>query len=196
MVGNRSGFDFTAQMRRVTADVVARLPELSHVDLSRVAFSFAQARKNVRHGVWATLTPMRFAGGSLTCHRGGRAWTVERLFDDAGREMLYILNFYLPRFMDLPFDEKLTTLLHELWHISPEFDGDLRRHPGRCYAHGGSQRRYDAAMAQLARRWLSHEPPTNLFAFLRHDFAALEHAAGPVFGTRVPAPKLIRVTAA
>src|SRR5688500_11864103 len=112
MAGNRSGFDFTANMRRVTADVVARLPERSHVDLSRVAFSFAQARKNVRYGVWATLTPMRFAGGTLTCRRRGRAWTVERLFDDAGREMLYILNFYLPRFMDLPFDEKVTTLIH------------------------------------------------------------------------------------
>ncbi|MEX0586853.1 MAG: hypothetical protein WD176_09420 [Pirellulales bacterium] len=196
MAGQRSGFDFTLHMRRVTGDVVARLAELSHIDLSRVAFSFAQARKNVRHGVWATLTPMRFAGGSLTCRRGGRAWTVERLFDEGGREMLYILNFYLPRFMDLPLDEKLTTLVHELWHISPEFDGDLRRHPGRCYAHGGSQRRYDAAMAGLVRRWRAQSPPDELYQFLEGDFAALCREHGPVYGIRVPAPKMIRVSAA
>ena len=58
------------------------------------------------------------------------------------------------RFMDVDFEEKLVTIFHELWHVSPRFDGDLRRHPGRCYMHTGSQKDYDAQMLRLARRWL------------------------------------------
>ena len=32
-------FDFTAQMRAVCQDMVARLPELAHIDLDQVAIS-------------------------------------------------------------------------------------------------------------------------------------------------------------
>ena len=89
--------------------------------------------------MFASLTPLRFAGGQRHTLRRGRQWTLQRVCED-GREMLYILNFYLPRFLDLPLDEKLTTVVHELWHIGPRFDGDLRRFGGRCYAHSGSQK--------------------------------------------------------
>ena len=53
------GFDFTSHVRAVCESLVERLPELDHVDLSRVAISFAQARKRVLHGLQASLTPMR-----------------------------------------------------------------------------------------------------------------------------------------
>ena len=127
------GFHFTEHMRRLCGDICHRLPELRHVDLTRVAVAFCQARKRVDHGMHASLTPMRFEGGSLYTRRQGRDFTVQRLYGAGGSEMLYILNFYLPRFQDAPFEEKLVTVLHELWHISPNFDGDLRRFPGRCF---------------------------------------------------------------
>ncbi len=173
-----AGFDFTSNMRRLVADVTCRLPELRHVDFSRVAVSFSQARTRSSYGIYASLTPMRFEGGSLFGVRRRRKYTVQRLYDAAGLEMLYILTFYLPRFMDVPFQEKLTTILHELWHISPAFDGDIRRHPGRCYVHTGSQKEYDAAMAELARQWLDLSPPEELYGFLRHDFRQLKDRHG------------------
>ena len=77
--------------------------------------------------MFATLTPLRFAGGRMHTFRRKRRWRIQRLYDPDGREMLYILTFYLPRFLDLPLREKLTTVLHELWHVGPEFDGDVRR---------------------------------------------------------------------
>lgn len=183
-------FNFTDRVRDVVSDMVGRLEELAHVDVSRVAFSFAQARKRTTHGVHASLTPMRFEGGSLTTRRNGSEYTVQRLYDRSGLEMLYILNVYLPRFMDVPFEEKLVTILHELWHISPDFDGDLRRHPGRCYAHTHSQADYDARMKVLADRWLQGNPPACLYAFLDMSFGQLTKAYGPVVGRRVPHPKL------
>jgi len=173
--------------------MVGRLPELQHIDLERVAITFRQARKSVRHGVQATLTPLRFEGGSSHLVRGGRTWTVQRLYDPLGREMLYVLSVYLPRFMEHPLREKLITVVHELWHISPSFDGDLRRHPGRCYAHSHSQSEYDAEMGRLVDRWLALGPDESLYAFLKCSFRELHQRHGPIHGVHIPLPKLIPV---
>jgi len=188
---HRRGFDFNLHVRRLCDDMVHRLPELGHLDLRRVAISFSQTRKAVDHGLYASLTPMRFAGGSRETIRHGRRWTVQRLVDPSGREMLYLLSFYLPRFLNQTFRHKLTTVLHELWHVSPRFDGDLRRFGGRCYAHTGSQKQYDAQVERLADHWLALDPPAAVYDFLRHDFAELVRRHGKVYGTKIPNPKLI-----
>jgi len=185
------GFDITRHLRHVAQDMVGRLPELAHIDCNRIAFAFCQTRKRVEHGLFASLTPMRFAGGATSGVRRGRRYGVQPVVDAAGGEMLYILRVYLPRFMDLDFREKLITVLHELWHIGPLFDGDLRRHEGRCYIHTSSQAEYDAEMGILADRWLALAPPPNLYGFLRLSFTELYAAHGPVFGTKIAQPKLI-----
>jgi predicted metallopeptidase len=185
------GFDFTLHMRRLCDDIIHRLPELRHVDLSRMAISFSQTRKAVDHGLYAALTPLRFAGGSRHTVRHGRKWTVQRLVDPSGRDMLYVLTFYLPRFADQGFRHKLTTVVHELWHVSPRFDGDLRRFGGRCYAHTGSQKQYDAKVERLTDHWLSLEPPAHVYDFLRYDFRELVRRHGKVYGVKIPVPKLI-----
>src|SRR5690606_36014227 len=120
-------------------------------------------------------------------------YRVQRVVDDQGREMLYILTLYLPRFMDLVFREKLITILHELWHISPAFDGDIRRHAGRCYAHSHSREAYDAEMGRLADRWLALKPALSLYGFLHQSFDALSAQHGSLYGLRVARPKLIPV---
>jgi hypothetical protein len=186
-----SAFDFTARMRLVCQDMTSRLPELAHIDLARVAVCFCQARNRASYGMFASLTPLRFAGGAETTTRHGRRMTIQRLHGSDGREMLYLLSFYLPRFMDLDFREKLITIVHELWHISPRFDGDIRRHAGRCFAHTGSQRRYDAEMDRLAQRWLSHSPPEELWSFLRGTFDELVARNGRIVGMKVARPRLI-----
>lgn len=189
-----SGFDFTAAMRGVCQDAASRMPELAHIDLSRIAVSFSQARRRVSYGLQASLTPLRFKGGALTTRRRGHELAVQRVHDPAGREMLYILTFYLPRFLDTPFREKLITVFHELWHISPEFNGDLRRHHGRCYAHTHSQEKYDEQMGILADRWLAAGPPEELFSFLRLSFDELRQTHGRVFGARYRRPRLVTVS--
>jgi len=186
-----AGFNFTLHIRRLCDDMVARLEPLRHVDMSRVAVSFAQARRADPQGVYATLTPLRFAGGQMHTFRRKRRWGIQRLFDPDGREMLYILNFYLPRFLDLPFREKLATVLHELWHIGPRFDGDVRRLGNRCYAHGHSKKLYDAHVEALLDRWLALGPPESLYGFLRENFRELSARHGRVYGRKTPVPKLI-----
>lgn len=185
------GFDFTRHMRVLCADMIGRLPELSHIDLDRVAISFVQARNAHGHGIQATLTPMRFENGALQGVRRGRHYATQRLYDGEGHELLYILSFYLPRFQNHTLKEKVATVLHELWHISPEFNGDLRRFEGRCYAHGPSEQAYDRQVEELANRWWSLTPEPSVYAFLRYSFPDLQRAFGRVVGTKVANPKLI-----
>jgi hypothetical protein len=185
-----SGFDFTHHVGRVCADMAARLDEFRHIDMSRVAVSFRQTRRRMSYGLFASLTPLRFAGGQTHSIRRGRKLSIQRVEID-GREMLYVLNFYLPRFLDLPFREKLTTIAHELLHIGPHFDGDLRRFSGRCYAHSHSHKQFDAQAEQLAQRWLAGGPEESLYAFLQLDFLRLHALHGRIYGRRIAAPKLL-----
>lgn len=187
----RHGFDFTAHMRRLCEDIVTRSSPMRHIAMDRIAVSFAQTRKPVKHGMWASLTPMRFENGALEERRNGRRFTVQRLFGQDGHELLYILTFYMPRFMDLSFEDKLTTIFHELWHISPRFNGDIRRHPGRCYVHTTSEEEYDRQMAKLARLWLADRPPVEAYSFLRGTFDHLQQQFGRIYGVRIRNPKLI-----
>ncbi len=189
----RPGFNFTLHMRHLLGDVVTRLGQLEHIDLDRVAVSFHQTRKAVSHGMYASLTPMRFANGRRHTIRRGQKWAIQQVIDGSGREMLYILSFYLPRFLQIPCREKLSTVVHELWHISPRFDGDLRRHGGRCYAHGSAAAQYDAQVERLVDRWLQLSPPESVYRFLEYDYHDLVRRHGRIYGQKIPNPKLFPV---
>jgi predicted metallopeptidase len=188
----RHDFDFTTAMCRLCADISARLSEFQHIDVERIAFNICQTRRDVSHGMYASLTPLRFTGGAERRTVRGVSWAVEQICDEAGREYLYLLSFYLPRFQNSSLEEKLTTVFHELWHIAPEFNGDVRRHGGRCYAHGPSQQNYDARMMRLAQAWLACNPPHHLYDFLSLNFAELVAEHGRVLGTRWRTPRLVR----
>ncbi len=190
------GFDFTLAMRQLCEDMAVRLPELRHIDLKQVAISLCRTRKNVSHGIYASLTPLRFEAGAKTIQRRGRRYGVEPVTDATGREYLYILSFYLPRFLNTSLEEKLSTVVHELWHIGPQFDGDLRRHDGRCYAHGPSQQAYDAQMDRLARAWLALDPPSHLYDFLTASCDELIAEYGRITGSHWPNPRLVPMDAA
>lgn len=188
----KQAFDFCEAMRRFCIDVCDRHPEFRHIDMSRVVVTFAQTRSTVEWGMQAKLTPMRFANGSLTEVRDGQTYTVQKLFHDR-REMFYILTFYLPRFLNLSYTEKLITVFHELYHVSPKFDGDIRRFGGHCYMHTESQASYDREMEKYVRQYLRMKAPVAVRQFLKYDFHGLRRAHGPVVGLRVPIPRLIRV---
>jgi predicted metallopeptidase len=189
---NPGPLDFTAAMRRLCVDVTRTLPEFEHIDMTRVAVCFAQARSKHLHGLQAKLTPLRFENGGRTTMRSGRLWTVQRLMIEE-REMSYILTFYLPRFLDQSFKEKFVTVLHELYHISPQFNGDIRRLDGRYHVHSHSQKEYDREMEAFAHRYLSLRPEPDLYEFLRHDFRTLFDMFGGVVGLQTPIPKLVPV---
>lgn len=183
-------FDFSGHIRRLCESVVANCPELGHIDVLKLLFGMTQARTGRAHGLQARVTPLRFPAGDLLRKRRGVVYQVQRYFVD-GQEMLYLVTFCLPRFLDQSFDEKFITLFHELYHIGTNFDGDLRRHHGRYDLHSHSKREYDKHMGHLAREYLSKGVDQSLHSFLRLDFAQLQHRHGGVTSIVVPRPKII-----
>ena len=164
--------------------------ELRHVDVNRLLVGATQARSSRAHGLQARVTPLRFHNGRLIRRRRGVHYQVQRYLV-GGQEMLYLVTFCLPRFLNQDFDDKFITLFHELYHISPTFDGDLRRHDGRYAIHSHSQRLYDQQMAALARGYLRDGADPKLHAFLRLNFVQLEQRHGSVVGVVVPRPRLL-----
>jgi hypothetical protein len=183
-------FDFCGHVRRLVADIAKRCLEFQHLDVSRLLFAVTQARTGRVQGLQARVTPMRFRGGALVRRRRGVAYQVQR-FVVGESDMLYQVTFCLPRFHERDFDDKLVTIFHELYHISPKFDGDLRRFGGRYAVHSHSKRGYDAHMTALAREYLAGRPEPVLHDFLRLSFGQLVQRHGHVVGVVVPRPKLV-----
>lgn len=185
-------FDFSAAMSTLCRDIAGRCEQFAHVHMSRVLISFTPCRNRNRFGLQARVTPLRFRNGSMTRRHGSTEYQVQRYFID-DREMLYLLTFCLPRFLDQTFQEKLITVFHELYHIGPAFDGDLRRHPGRYTVHTHSKDSYDSHMAELVKEYLSEHPDPSVFQFLRQRYRELWEQRGGIIGVVVPRPKILPV---
>ena len=182
--------DFSANIRLLLDDIVRRRPEWSHLQPSKILIGFTQASSRQLHGLQARVTPLRFADGQLQRRQRGFVYQIQRYLNDHD-EYLYLLTFCLPRYLDQDFDHKLVTLFHELYHIGPAFDGDLRRHEGRYHLHSHSKCDYDRLSAEFARQYLADRPDPRLSAFLRLNFEQLCERHGKVVGVVVPRPKLI-----
>lgn len=180
--------DFCRHMRRLCIDIAARCEPLCHIRMPRVLLSFTPARNRNRFGLQARVTPMRFRAGR-TVHRDHQ---VQRYFvNDV--EMLYLMTFCLPRFFNQPFEEKLSTVFHELFHMNPAFDGDLRRHEGRYTLHSRSKADYEANIEKLTAGYVKDHDRPELFDFLRHPYRDLWLKHGGIRAAIVPRPKLLPV---
>lgn len=185
-------FHFTHRMSVLCEDICQRVPEFAHVDPKQVLITFIRCRNERSWGLQARLVPLRFRGGKLTEIRGRYRYKVQQVFVDK-TEIKYVLSFYLPRFLNQSFDEKLITVFHELFHICPDFTGDIRRLAGDDPVHGGSQKDYDRQMADLARQYLRTKPPRHVYDFLRLPFNQIERYFGEIVGLQIPTPKLIPI---
>lgn len=183
-------FDFTHHMKELCQDLIQRTPDLQHIDLNRVLLSVTRARTRRPFGLQAKVTPMRFKHGKLTQKRRGWMYQVQQYYV-GNVEMLYLLSFCLPRFQDLSFHEKMITIFHELFHIAPEFNGDLRRHQGRYYQHSHSKKKYDQHMSTYVEAYWKTNPDPTLSDFLKYSFEELHERHGGVLGVIVPVPKLV-----
>lgn len=188
----RPSFDYTQHVTALMEDIVRRCPELSHVDMNHVAVALTPSRAGGVHGTYAKIVPLRFEGGVREVSVGRRRYRMQTLIH-RDRELLYLIYLVTPRFLDLDFLRKLTTIVHELYHISPRFDGDIRRFNSKNYAHGSSRKRYNEKMEALAHAYLKDHPAPELFEFLHGDLGDIEKQHGRVTGRRVVQPKAVRV---
>ncbi|HOP40123.1 MAG TPA: putative metallopeptidase [Geobacteraceae bacterium] len=187
-----STFNLTRALEELVDDIVSRVGDFSHIDPTRILICVSSTRGGGVHGTFAKIHPLRFQGGGRTTkvQRGRKTYTCTMptvMHRDI--EMLYLIYFLVPRFLNLSLREKLITVFHELYHVSPLFDGDIRRFPGRNYAHGGSRKHYNSRMASLVDEYLGENEGPD-FGFLDCDMDALRSRYRMIVARRFPAPKV------
>lgn len=135
------------------------------------------------YGVFAQCYALRFRHGAQYQTKNGQTW-VWPTIRVGGQEILYYITYLLPRYLDMPPRERLTTLIHELWHISPQFNGDLRRFQGRNEFHGSKSDDFDGNVERMANT-AEHEIDLTRFAFLNLDFEGLNQRYDGVVGAKL-----------
>jgi hypothetical protein len=190
----KSPLNITSWLTELCIDIVKRAAVFQHIDMSKVLVSFTSSKTNSKYGLQARLTPLRLENGSTVIKKRGSQYQVQKYTLDQ-QEMLYIVTFCMPRFLDLPAQEKLITVFHELYHIGEKFDGDIRRHAGRCHVHTGSKAGYDAHMGKLVDEYLANHPQQASFNWLNMNYEQLWLKHEGVFGVVIPRPRLIPIRA-
>lgn len=185
----RPSINITDNLEHVADDICRRLPELSHVNPRRILFCLTRARQSSPGGTYAKIIPMRFPDASPLKTSGGKLFSLPQIPTAEG-DVLYLIYVYVPRFFTLPFERRLLTLIHELYHIAPAFDGTIRRIGSR--AHGASREQFNANLQPMVERYLAGNPPEELFVLLRGDLNALAREATLV-GRSLPLPKAVMV---
>lgn len=181
-------------MKNLITDISIRCPAFSHIQEERILIGVSRSRNRSKYGLQAKVVPMRFEKGHGVIGAGSGSYYEMPTITSDGREILYIVFFSLPRFQNLDFDDKMMVIFHELYHISPDFNGDIRRFPGRFYQHSHSEKEYDRVVRELADEYLKNESSRLLVHFLQFNHDELEKLYGEVYGgqIRVPEPVLVK----
>ena len=190
-------FDYAEAVTAFIEDIVKNCEAFGHIDVSSLLIGCIRARNAEGAGLYARTIPLRFEGGATTTMRKGVPIRIP-IVRHGEREALYMVSFCLPRFQNLPFEDKVMTVFHELYHISPQFDGDIRRFAGSNYVHTSSQSKYDELMKKLSQEYLQHTRRTDLHAFLKLSYTQLSERHGGVKMRifRAPRPEIIKDNAA
>jgi hypothetical protein len=197
--GPKGMLDFNQAMTRLVAEVAANVREFHTIDPQQVLVSAAFSRKARRAGLLAYVLPLKYREGSPVDRRvrGQKVyhWAMLPTFHrETGKEVLYIVYFMLPRFYNLGLKEKLETVVHELYHISPKFNGDLRWFKGRSALHG-DMKSYDKKVKELTDEFLNSPHDAGAYEFLKGSFSQSEKKFERILARHIrePRPKLLKV---
>lgn len=185
--------NLTRELERLVEHITGRVDEFAHIDPSRLLLCVSSGRVGGVGGMYAKIHPLRFEGGAKSVERPrGRHTYLSTMPTVTHRdvEILYVIYFLVPRFLDLSTREKLVTVFHELYHVSPAFDGDIRRFPGKNFAHGGSTRRYNAYMGKLVDSYLASHDEPGLLSFLEGNMEELRSRHRSLVGRRFRIPRI------
>jgi predicted metallopeptidase len=140
----------TLAVKRLVRDAAARLPDLAHVDATRLLVVAGEARRASR----ATIRPLRTAAAPAVRVRG--------------RDIRYVITLRPLWFLDSTPEARVETVLHELWHASTRFDGKLHR--GRRHAALPAAR-FERRVRALRDAYLALAPSEGLAPFAHHGLA-------------------------
>mgnify|MGYP001127074754 CR=1 FL=1 len=184
-----ASINVTDVLTLVVKEIAGRSESYRHIDAGRTLVCLSSNRAGGRGGaIYGKLVPLRFKDGAQSLRYRGRTYTMPRIVY-AGIEQRYVVYFYFPRFFDLPAAEKLRVIFHELHHISPQFDGDIRRMGRVKSAHGASRSGFDRQFERemgVFNEWIADTP---YFNFLSMDSRGLMSSFTRIKGRRLKMPR-------
>ncbi len=152
----------TLTVRRIIRDASRRLPEFSHIRAGHILVLAGEARRRSR----ATIRPLHYATTHERRSSTGLRLKPRVLF--RGRRILYVITLRPMFFRASTPEERVQTILHELFHISKRFDGTL--HAER--RHERAQERFHRRLVPLVRSYME-EIPQEYLDILSHNGVAL-----------------------
>jgi hypothetical protein len=202
--------NYTERISLLARDIVARVPRLSYIDPEELLV-FARYGRTGAEGAFATchcisLPPTDPGYYYWRDRQTGRItrrshWFVTKspaVFVGSTR-IQYLVSFALPRFCDQVLRgsrkeqfyrqtpgwvAKLDTVVHELYHIDPQFAG-IRQFATADGGSGSSShgRHFLETVADMVSEYLASRPDPALYEFLRYGFSELEARYGGVVAT-------------
>jgi hypothetical protein len=183
-----AGFDFTGSMYLLVDDIVKTHPFFKHIIPDNILIAISPSNGN-KSGVVAKLRPLLFEGGLQTRTLRGIEYEAPEVILN-GINILYIIYFHLPRYLDHGNHKtKLSTVLHELHHISPLFNGDIRRYLGKNYAHGNSRKGFDDLINIYTDEYIESTSQPELSYFLKYRYSELRRKYGAIYGDMIRIPR-------
>jgi hypothetical protein len=202
--------NYTERLSLLMQDIVARVPMLSFIDMSKVLV-FARAGRTQAEGAYATChcvcLPASEPGyyfwrdrstGKLT--RRSEWFVTKSPAITIGRNQIdYMVSFALPRYCDQMLSRtrkrvhyagkpnwiaKLDTIVHELYHIDPSGPGIRRmeKEDGTYAANCHGDRFFEDVVA-MVNAYLATKPDPTAYDFLQYSFDELTSRYGGVAGT-------------
>jgi hypothetical protein len=201
--------NYTERLAHLMADIVARVPTLGFIDISRMLV-FARPGRSDTEGAYATChcvslppsEPGYYFWRDRTSGRLTRRseWFVTRSpqIHISGHDISYMISVTLPRFCDQKLSRsrkqvhysgrpdwvaKLDTIVHELYHIDPARPGIRRmeRSDG-TYSANCHGRQFFEDVVEMVNQYLESRPDPAVYDFLKHSFDDLASCHGGVAG--------------
>ena len=157
--------NLTDVLTLIVHDMIRGTEEFRNFDINRILICCASNRRDGRGAIYGKLLPMRFKDGSSIIKHNGKYYTIPKLKVN-NTEIFYIIYFYIPRFFDLSAKDKIKVMFHELYHINPEFNGDIRRMGKVKSAHGHSRKAFEEKYIEYAENFFKVVKDTPYCNFL------------------------------
>ena len=147
-------------------DMVKSTEEFKSFDLNKILVCCASNRKNCRGATYGKLLPLKFKDGSEIVKHNGRLYTIPKVKVN-NKEILYVIYLYIPKFFNLSAKDKINVMFHELYHINPDFNGDIRRMGNFKAAHGHSRKSFEEKYIEYADSFFEKINDTPYLNFLK-----------------------------
>ena len=201
--------NYTERLSLLMEDIVARVPTLSFIDMSRTLV-FARGGRSGAEGAYATchcvcLPPSepgyyfwRDRGTGTLTRRSEWFVTKSPVVKVGAVPIDYMISFTMPRFCDQMLSRsrkqvhyagapnwiaKLDTIVHELYHIDPERPGIRRMEKADgTYSANCHGHRFFEDVVGMVNQYLESRPDPETYDFLQYNFTELTSRFGGVAG--------------